>query len=221
MQRVYVPNKILFMKKVILIEDRPNRQVDFLKRINKDLDEISILENICGFEKFNHYKEILSSGSLNELDKYQVIIFHRSALSGSERLRLIDFSRKNAKTLVLFSGGISSVTLQKLGAGTLLTINSKDLYSYSLINYLKSKELNVLELAFGENWKINLEANLLDKLIFYMLDYNPKPLSIILSQLKVTEWMKENYFKNLDGVIQLVQLQQIKKELQNNLLKSI
>jgi hypothetical protein len=210
------------MKKVILIEDRPNRQVDFIKKINKNLNEISILENICGFEKFNHYKEILSSGSLTELDKYQVIIVHRSALSGSERLRLIDFSRNNAKTLVLFSGGISSVTLQKLGTGgTLLTINSKDLYSHSLINYLKSKELNVLELAFGENWKINLEVNLLDKLIFYMLDYSPKPISIILSQLKVTEWIKENYFKNLDGVIQLVQLQQIKKDLQNNLLKSI
>ena len=209
------------MKKVILIEDRPNRQVDFIKKINKNLNEISILENICGFEKFNYYKEILSSDSLTELEKYQVIIVHRSALSGSERLRLIDFSRKNAKNLVLFSGGISSVTLQKLDAGTLLTINSKDLYSSSLISYLKSKELNVLELAFGENWKINLEANLLDKLIFYMLDYSPKPISIILSELKVTEWIKENYFKNLEGVIQLVQLQQIKKDLQNSLLKSI
>ena len=221
MRWIHICFKILFMKKVILIEDRPNRQIDFTKKISRDLNEISTLENICGFEKFNLYKKILSSSSLDELDKYEVIIIHRSALSGTERLKLIDFARRNSKTLVLFSGGISSVSLQKLDAGTLLTINSKDLYSRSLINYLDRGDLNILELAFGENWKINLEVNLLEKLIFYLINYTPKPLSIIFSELKVTEWIKENYFKNLDGVIQLDELEQIKIDIQNSLLKSI
>ncbi|WP_157487253.1 hypothetical protein, partial [Gelidibacter algens] len=77
------------MKRVILIEDRPNRQIDFIKEISRDLNEISILENICGFEKFNFYKEILSSSILDIFDPYPVIIIHRSALSANERLKLI------------------------------------------------------------------------------------------------------------------------------------
>lgn len=209
------------MKKAILIEDRPNRQKDFTKKLSRNLNDISILENICGFEKFNFYKEILGSSSFNELDKYEVIIIHRSALSSTERLRLIDFARKQSKTLVLFSGGISSVTLQKIDVGILLTINSKDLYSMSLINYLEGNDLNILELAFGENWKINLEVNLLDKLILYIINYNPKPLSIILSELKVTDWLQENYFKNLEGVIQIDQLERIKIDILDSLSKSI
>lgn len=209
------------MKKVILIEDRPNRQIDFTKKLNKDLNKISILENVCGFEKFNTYKKILSSSNLSQLDDFQVIIVHRSVLSANERLRLVDFAKKNSKTLVLFSGGISSVTLQNIGNGILLTINSKDLYSNSFINYLENDDLNILLLAFGENWKINLEVSLLDKLIFYIIDYTPRPLSIILAELKVPEWIKENYFKNFDGIIQLNELQQLKEDIQNNLLKSI
>ncbi|SDZ92890.1 hypothetical protein [Bizionia paragorgiae] len=209
------------MKKVILIEDRPNRQINFTKKLNKDLNKISILENVCGFEKFNTYKKILSSSNLSQLDDFQVIIVHRSALSANERLRLVDFAKKNSKTLVLFSGGISSVTLQNIGNGILLTINSKDLYSNSFINYLENDDLNILLLAFGENWKINLEVSLLDKLIFYIIDYTPRPLSIILAELKVPEWIKENYFKNFDGIIQLNELQLLKEDIQNNLLKSI
>ena len=57
--------------------------------------------------------------------------------------------------------------------------------------------------------------------IFYIIDYTPRPLSIILAELKVPEWIKENYFKNFDGIIQLNELQQLKEDIQNNLLKSI
>jgi hypothetical protein len=209
------------MKKVILIEDRPNRQIDFVKEINKSLNEISILENICGFEKFNLFKEILSSSHLTEFDKYEVIIIHRSALSSTERLRLIDFARKNSKVLVLFSGGISSISLQKLGNGNLLTINSKDLYSNSLINFLNNNATNILELAFGVNWKINLEVSLLDRLTLYLNYYQNKPIQIIFSDLKVNDWIKEVYFKDFEGIIESEQLEQVVLRIRKSLFKSI
>lgn len=209
------------MKKVILIEDRPNRQIDFISRINRDLNKITILENVCGFEKFSIYKEIISSDKLDEFSVYDVIIIHRSALSTNERLRLINYVSQNSKTLVLFSGGISSVTLQKINKGDLLTINSKNLYNQSLINYLENGNLNILELAFGKNWKINLEVNFLDKLIFYMINYNEKPLIMVLHELEVTEWIKDNYFKNSGGKIDLSDLEEIKNSLQISLSKSL
>jgi hypothetical protein len=209
------------MKKVILIEDRYKRQIDFIKKTAKDLNEISILENVCGKEKFDYFKGLISSNNLSKFDIYDTIIIHRSSISTSEKSRLIDYSIKNSKTLILFSGGISNVTLQNLKNGKLLTINAKDFYSNSLIQYLESNNLNILILAFGLNWEINVKVNFLDKLNFYLIDYKPKPLQIIISDLEVNEYINEHYFKNREGLIHLKDLAEIKNSLLMSLSKSL
>jgi hypothetical protein len=209
------------MKKVILIEDRYKRQIDFIKKTAIDLNKISILENVCGKEKFDYFKELISSNNLTKFDIFDTIIIHRSSISTSEKSRLIDYSIKNSKTLILFSGGISNVTLQNLKNGKLLTINAKDFYSNSLVQYLESNNLNILILAFGLNWEINVKVNFLDKLNFFLIDYKPKPLQIIISDLEVNEYIDEQYFKNKEGLIHLKDLEEIKNSLLMSLSKSL
>lgn len=209
------------MKKVILIEDRYKRQIDFIKKTGIDLNEIKILENVCGKDKFDYFKNLISSNDFTKFDIYDTIIIHRSGISTNEKSQLIYYAIKNSKTLILFSGGISNVTLQNLKNGKLLTINAKDFYSNSLMQYLESNNLNILILAFGLNWEINVKVNFLDKLNFYLIDYKPKPLQIIISDLEVTEYINEHYFKNSKGLIHLKDLEEIKKSLLISLSKSL
>lgn len=210
------------MKRVILIEDRPTRQEKFTKHLDQNLNEIVLLKNICGGVKFDEYKEKISSNNLSDFMEYDVIMIHRSALNQAERLYLIEFIKSQSKTVVFFSGGISSISLQEIGKGNILTINSKDFYSISLINYLFSEPLNILELAFGSQWAVNLQVSLLDKLAFYLANYSPKPLTIIFSELKITNWAKDNYFDKINsGVVQTIQLKEIMLRVQKDLLKSI
>lgn len=209
------------MKKVVLIEDRPNRQLDFTRKLNCNLNKIEILKNICGGQELIQYRELIVSNDFTKLKPFDVIIIHRSALNTMDRLKLIDFVKTQAKTLVFFSGGISSISLQKLGSGNLLTINSKNIYSSNLISYLNDGATNILKLAFGEYWKINLEVSLLDKLVLYLYNYTPKPLPIVFSELKISDWLREVYFSEMKGLIKVEQLESVIDQLKISLSKSI
>ena len=212
------------MKKVILIEDRFNRQRDFIKNLDFDLNTNSTLKNICGGEDFVYYKNMIDNSNFTVFNQFDVIIAHRSALSNLERLKLTEYVKSKSKILVFFSGGISSISLQNLNSGYLLTINSKDLYSIALIEYLNNGGNNILELAFGKKWQINLEVMLLDKLNLYLNDYAPKPIQIILSDLKITDWVNDIYFRNLNGantVISKQQLEEVKESVLTSLSKKI
>lgn len=215
------------MRKIVLVEDRPERQRKFTEDLTIDLNKFPALENICGGKTFGDFKSSLADisqiGAVIKEKGYDVIMIHRSALEQSERIALIEIAKRDSKTIVFFSGGISSVSLQEIGnKGYLLTINSKDFYSESLKNYLESPEHNIFELAFGKKWKINFEIELLEKLNFYSKEKSESPFAAISLELNLKEWLIDNYFSDYKNKrITREDLEQIKEKILTNLNKTI
>jgi len=157
------------MKKVMLIDDRTERQTAFHKEIGTNLNKYTdILNNFTA----NSYEKLLEEFRKNDfsiLDQYEVIITHRSAfgdLNGQVISTFKEVCKQNNKSLVFFSGGISSVSIKNVPFEHLL-LNSKKFYSQNLELFLelsKNNKPNLLALAFGENWKINLLLNSLEKI---------------------------------------------------------
>ena len=159
------------MKKIMLIDDRTERQTKFDEETSINLDKYSdVLDNFTA----DSYEELLEEFKKNDfsrLNKYEVIITHRSAfgdLNGQviSTFKEICKQKDKPKSLVFFSGGISSVSIKNSPFEHLL-LNSKNFYSNNLQLFLElSKECkpNLLVLAFGENWKINLLLNSLEKI---------------------------------------------------------
>lgn len=150
------------MKQVILIEDRISRQEIFAAKSNIHLDEQTCLKNIKGGSAYNMYKGYIDSQEMMAYSDFKVIIAHRSALSQHARDFLYNYASLNGKSLVLFSGGISSTSLFTNGEFEFLTLNSADLYSSNLIFFLTNVangKANLAQLAFGANWELNLLLN--------------------------------------------------------------
>jgi len=144
------------MKKIILIEDRLERQKQFMSETQiKELSTLIELDlKTLGraiIEDINDSKISLS------LEKSDLLIFHRSVLNNKGIQTLFDYCQKNKKDLILFSGGISQVTYngEKF---QFLVINSKDFYNDNLIKFLqeykKGEIQSLLELIYGEKWKL-------------------------------------------------------------------
>ena len=213
------------MKRVLLVEDRLIRQNMFTANLDMDINNNPVLENICGGKPFGDFKRKISDNGSFEtyITKYEVIITHRSALEPSERQVLIEIAKKHSKTVVFFSGGISSVLLQEVGKGVLLTINSKDFYSESLKDFLETPDLNILVLAFGKKWQVNLYADLLERLTYYLDGYSEeKPYPIIVSNLNLNKWEIDNYFSFLENKrVKREELEEVKEKIIENLNKII
>ena len=161
--------------KVLLIEDRQQRQEQFLAKTEIDISKCTTVNNKIGTTYQEFRKEILENNKC--FDDYQVIISHRSAFDkdNSKVIDLMeDYCMKNNKQLVLFSGGIytsfySEEPFKKL------VLNSKLLYSQNLKLFLdnleNNSEVNLLLLAYGKNWKINLLLNILEKINLFILKF--------------------------------------------------
>ncbi len=159
--------------KILLIEDRETRQKRFTKI---DFSKYEIIDNkIC-----DRYKEIEKEFNEErfELDKYDVIISHRSAFgeNNSKVLsKLNAFCKENKKKLILFSGGIS-VPFYTTTAFEFLSINSKELYGNNLELFLedaqKNNDSNLLLLAYGKNWELNILLNTLETINMFLVENN-------------------------------------------------
>jgi len=146
------------MSKILLIEDRIERQVLFSKDTSFD---------------FSKYSKILDNRtSLDGVDlfMYTTIICHRSAfgeLNNTILDRLKDHCKKSNTQLIFFSGGISS-TFYSNNSYEFLLLNSKSFYSNNLEHYLneilKNSISNLCILAYGKNWKINIMLDTLSKI---------------------------------------------------------
>ncbi len=156
------------MKQILIIEDRTQRQEQFLEKTGIEISKYDFIDNAIG-EKYTSIKEnLLKDTSI--LDKYDVIISHRSAFdkdNGKILDSIKDYCEQNQKYLILFSGGISTSYYVKTPY-ELLSLNSKDFYNVNLglfLDELKNNDvLNLLLLAFGKKWKLNLIFNVLEKL---------------------------------------------------------
>ena len=153
------------MKKIALIEDRYKRQAHFLEQNLINLDDYEdVLENFIE-EKASNILENISNDSF-DLDKFDIIVCHKSVENNTVILgNLKDYCKNHQKTLILFSGGIS-VNYYDNSEFELLELNSKTFYSQNLLLFLKSIKTNnedIMMLCYGEQWKQNIVANVLEK----------------------------------------------------------
>ncbi|MDQ1339005.1 MAG: hypothetical protein QG567_154 [Campylobacterota bacterium] len=155
----------------MLIDDRTERQIKFYKETSIDFFKYSeILDNFTA-DSYEELLEEFRNNDFSRLDEYEVIITHRSAFGDLNGQMISTFKeickqKNKPKSLVFFSGGISSVSIKNSPFEHLL-LNSKKFYSNNLKLFLelsKNNKPNLLVLAFGENWKINLLLNSLEKI---------------------------------------------------------
>jgi len=156
--------------KILLIEDRADRQRKFTKI---DFSKYPMVDNKIG----DAYKEIEKAFNEErfELHDYDVIISHRSAFgeNNSKVLsKLKEFCKESKKQLILFSGGIS-VPFYTTTPFESLSINSKELYGDNLELFLEEAKVNnhsnLLLLAYGKNWELNILLNTLEKINMFLV----------------------------------------------------
>ena len=160
------------MKKIALIEDRYKRQAHFLEQNLINLEDYEdVLENFIE-EKASNILENISNDSF-DFREFDIIVCHKSVENNTVILgNLKDYCKKHQKTLVLFSGGIS-VNYYDNSEFELLELNSKTFYSQNLLLFLKSIKTNnedIMMLCYGEQWKQNIVANVLEKTNLFIFD---------------------------------------------------
>ncbi len=187
------------MNKIILIEDRINRQKNMLGNLFEKLNDFPDLSNKSGGTDFEEIKQQLNYEKFGDIfNDFKIIMVHRSALETSVRNKLIDFCIENGKTLVLFSGGVSNATIEKKKNNSFIVLlNAQTFYSHNLIDFLNNKEHNPYILAFGKNWEINLlyEALEVFKRILLKEPEIKKPFGAFETEIPST-FVKEKYFKD-------------------------
>ncbi|MBK6964937.1 MAG: hypothetical protein IPH20_13615 [Bacteroidales bacterium] len=147
----------LRMKKILLLEDRKTRQELFLRDNNLSLTDLpTSLHNTLGDDCKEFLEKIKTKNDLIDemLEGYDVIVAHRSGLSAYGVYNVfINYFKRTGKKFVVFSGGINGVIY--ISEEFLLLINSKQLYSRKLLDFIKSEELDVNYLSYGNKWKLN------------------------------------------------------------------
>lgn len=150
------------MHKILLVEDRVERQEIFSKETDFNFDQYSdILDNRTSLDGV-------------ELKQYRTIVCHRSAFGGSNS-NVLDYLKEHCKVtqtqLVFFSGGISS-TFYSHNNYAFLLLNSKAFYGPNLKLYLDDVKIkqcsNLRLLAYGTNWKINIMLDTLSKVNMFI-----------------------------------------------------
>jgi hypothetical protein len=148
------------MKKILLVEDRQERQSQFLPNHEQDMKELesmSDLKMIRGEAFTNFIEELATESDLTKLLNYDLLIFHRSAIAKKGLVSKInEYVQKNKKSLIYFSGGITQNVYSESNYPFLL-INSKDFYSNRLITFLQkysAGNTKLLWLLYGDNWQL-------------------------------------------------------------------
>lgn len=140
---------------VALIEDRLDRLMDYADQKIMLIEPLKIIST----ETFYALRAELADGKTQNLDTYNCIITHRSALNIDQRELLVKYCAGRKIPLVFFSGSISSSSYQDTGS-PILYLNSKDLYSENIHIFFEHiqnhGEINLIVLQFGERWKLSL-----------------------------------------------------------------
>ena len=163
------------MKKILLIEDRLTRQNDYLRANNISLDEYTdILENAIA-DKYEDLYEAFKNCKFN-LNDYLLIMVHKGAFNGENSEishQLTEYCKEHNIPLVRFSGGANNY-YQKEDSLELMELNSKDFYSQNIQLFLEyfreNKEIELLILSYGKNWKLNVILNSLEKINKFIIE---------------------------------------------------
>lgn len=147
------------MNEIILIEDRPGRQRQFLtEKQFAMLCEKSYLkmpqEEIC-----RTLIDEINSNNISSLLKYSLVMIHRSSLDRNGLKAIEDLCNVQKIDLILFSGGLSQLIYAREKYQS-LSLNSKQFYNNHLISFLdkysQEKATSLLELVYQSNWKLEL-----------------------------------------------------------------
>jgi hypothetical protein len=134
------------MRKVIIIDDRVERQKQYLS--DKDLQSLSAIDGVvlC-------YQICMELDSYND---YDLLAFHRSALVERNILSaVVDYCKKNGKYLVTFSGGINN---NNFYTDHYIELNSKTFYRIDRLKAFLQDfcqgdgDVHILRLVYGDNW---------------------------------------------------------------------
>lgn len=196
------------MKKIAIIEDRYKRQAYLLEQniINFD-DYEDILENFIE-EKASNILQDISNNNF-DLNEFNIIVCHKSVENNTLILsNLKDYCKKYHKTLILFSGGIS-VNYYDNSEFELLELNSKTFYSQNLLLFLeaiKTDNEDIMMLCYGEQWKKNIVANILEKTNLFIFDIkngleNSANFQFDINLSKVDYTFYEPKEKTLDDIV--------------------
>jgi hypothetical protein len=181
--------------KILLIEDRETRQKKFTKI---DFSKYEMIDNKIG----DGYKEIKKAfdDEKFELNEYDVIISHRSAFgeNNSKVLsKLNAFCKENKKKLIFFSGGIS-VPFYTTTPFEFLSINSKELYGNNLELFLEDAKTNnhsnLLLLAYGKNWELNILLNTLETINMFLVENNS-------NSFDYSDFQEDTKYKTIEKLI--------------------
>ncbi len=182
--------------KILLIDDRIERQVKFTNESGINLNDYrDILDNYTG-EKYEQLLSEFRNGNYNLISDYEVIITHRSAyeeINGKVLDKFKELCKNENKKLVFFSGGISSVAYL-VEPFEFLLLNSEVLYSKNIeifLDSIETSELNILLLAYGKNWNLNILLNTLEK------------INMFIGQNEKKEMVSYNIFKKETGLAAL------------------
>jgi hypothetical protein len=149
------------MKKVILFENRPERQKIYLPNGKHDVEKLRTFEFLTLYDDQEHGK-LLSKGDFMFLNDFDLLIFHRSYLvefkNGSKLNPIFSFCKQESKDLILFTGGVSSSAYIQENDFQSLTINAKEFYlnimDFLQVYYVNKGKTYLLELKYGKNWEL-------------------------------------------------------------------
>jgi hypothetical protein len=187
------------MKSVILVEDRIYRQKNMLGEKVNEFKNFNFLKNISGGEDFAELKKQLLEKKYSVFDDYSTILIHRSAFDAEVRNGLMEYLNHYHKKLVLFSGGITGSQLNRLKNMELMLINVTEFYSENLLIFLRNNAENLLELAFGNNWKKSILVDAIERLTLYEKAFvsKKKPWETVEGDLKLNNAIIDEYFLEL------------------------
>lgn len=147
------------MNEIILIEDRPGRQKQFLDNEQFDM--------LCKKSYLNMPQEEICRALINEVNsnntssllRFSLVMIHRSSLNRNGLKAIEDLCNVQKIDLILFSGGLSQLIYAKEKYQS-LSLNSKEFYNNHLISFLdkysQEETTSLLELVYQSNWKLEL-----------------------------------------------------------------
>lgn len=147
------------MRKILLLEDRPERQRMFLPNGENDVSVLRNMQDIV-MPELEYCKTTISNINSNKnfiIEEISLIVLHESSLT-TQGLRFLNkICKENKIGAILFSGGISQTAFNNEDYD-MLYVNSSDLYTERFISFLE-KYINdisthLLELV-NPNWRIS------------------------------------------------------------------
>lgn len=197
------------MKKILLLENKEYRQDKLLF----DLSNYDFIENILGDLECNELlDQFLMDPSI--FQNYDVIIIHESIYFDDKRdLLFSTLSEKcTNKRLVKFSGNNTQFSLEN---ELTLQVNPSVLYEnieVFLESYRKDNS-NILILALGEKWQLNVLLNTLEKLNIFIENRDEYPINKSIFSSKVgLRKIKEVSMGNFNTIFQNINSNRLKKE---------